>query len=182
MNILIFGVSNVGKSTIGALIADHLEYKFYDIDEEIKSKYKTTLTEFTRNGTVSSRDLKRSQIVKQIIRKNENTVIAVSPVSYCEHFMNILRSDDVISLAIEDSPENIYNRIVFSDNEDNVYKDDEYRDAHRDYYLNLNEIKEDIRHYEFCTFQFVDNIYDINGMSADEAAEWIATDLEEILD
>ena len=44
MNILIFGVSNVGKSTIGALLAERLEYKFYDIDEEIKSKYKTTLT------------------------------------------------------------------------------------------------------------------------------------------
>ena len=102
MNILIFGVSNVGKSTIGALLAERLEYKFYDIDEEIKSKYKTTLTEFTRTGTVSSRDLKRSQIVKQIIRKNENTVIAVSPVSYVEHFMKILRSDDVFSVVIAD--------------------------------------------------------------------------------
>ena len=180
MNILIFGVSNVGKSTIGALLAERLEYKFFDIDEEIKSKYKTTLTEFTRTGTVSSRDLKRSQIVKQIIRKNENTVIAVSPVSYVEHFMKILRSDDVFSLVIADSPENIYNRIIFSDDEDNVYKDDEYRDAHRDYYL--NEIKKDIRHYEFCTFQFADDIYDINGMPADEAADWIAADLEEILD
>ena len=102
------------------------------------------------------------------------------PVSYVEHFMKILRSDDVFSLVIADSPENIYNRIIFSDDEDNVYKDDEYRGVHRDYYL--NEIKKDIRHYEFCTFQFADDIYDINEMQADEAVEWIATDIEEILD
>ena len=91
--------------------------------------------------------------------------------------MKILRSDDVISLVIADQPENIYNRIIFSDDEDNVYK---YRGVHRDYYI--NEIKKDIRHYEFCTFQFADDIYDINGMPADEAADWIAADLEEILD
>lgn len=63
----------------------------------------------------------------------------MSPVSYVEHFMKILRSDDVFSLVIVDLPENIYNRIIFSDDEDNVYKDDEYRGAHRDYYI--NEIK-----------------------------------------
>ena len=50
------------------------------------------------------------------------------------------------------------------------------------YKININEIKKDISHYEFCTFQFADNIYDINGMPADEAADWIAADLEEILD
>ena len=36
MNILIFGISNVGKTSVGKLIASKLNYDFYDLDEEIK--------------------------------------------------------------------------------------------------------------------------------------------------
>ena len=35
--ILLFGVSNVGKTTTGRLLADQLNAKFYDLDEEIKT-------------------------------------------------------------------------------------------------------------------------------------------------
>ncbi len=36
MNILLFGVSNVGKSVTGKLLAQRLEYDFYDLDDEVK--------------------------------------------------------------------------------------------------------------------------------------------------
>ena len=36
MNIMLFGISNVGKTTIGRIVADKLGYDFYDLDEEIK--------------------------------------------------------------------------------------------------------------------------------------------------
>lgn len=36
MNILLFGVSNVGKSVSGRLLADLLGYSFYDLDDEVK--------------------------------------------------------------------------------------------------------------------------------------------------
>ncbi|MFV0341973.1 MAG: shikimate kinase, partial [Anaerocolumna sp.] len=36
MKILLFGVSNVGKSITGELLAHRLGYDFYDLDEEIK--------------------------------------------------------------------------------------------------------------------------------------------------
>ena len=39
MNILIFGISNVGKSSIGKRIAEKLQYEFIDIDDEIKKYY-----------------------------------------------------------------------------------------------------------------------------------------------
>ena len=38
MNILLFGVTNVGKTTTGQIMADILEIEFYDVDEEIKKK------------------------------------------------------------------------------------------------------------------------------------------------
>lgn len=46
MNILLFGISNVGKTTIGKIVADKLRYDFYDLDEEIRNRYKMTQQEF----------------------------------------------------------------------------------------------------------------------------------------
>lgn len=36
MKILLFGISNVGKTTIGTMLAKQLGYSFYDLDEEVK--------------------------------------------------------------------------------------------------------------------------------------------------
>lgn len=36
MKILLFGITNVGKSTIGKMLSKELNYDFDDIDDEIK--------------------------------------------------------------------------------------------------------------------------------------------------
>lgn len=36
---LLFGVSNVGKTTVGRILANKLRVDFYDVDEEIKKYY-----------------------------------------------------------------------------------------------------------------------------------------------
>ena len=38
MKILLFGVSNVGKTTVGKLLAEQFGYRFYDLDEEVKKQ------------------------------------------------------------------------------------------------------------------------------------------------
>ena len=45
MKVLLFGVSCVGKSTLGKLIADKLNISYFDLDDEIKAKYNTTIEE-----------------------------------------------------------------------------------------------------------------------------------------
>lgn len=52
MKILLFGVSNVGKTTIGKLLAEKLNFSFYDLDEEIKKYYGITLEEFAHTGNL----------------------------------------------------------------------------------------------------------------------------------
>lgn len=41
MKILLFGITNVGKSTIGKILSKKLNYDFDDIDDEIKKRHKT---------------------------------------------------------------------------------------------------------------------------------------------
>lgn len=40
MIILLFGISNVGKTETGKLLAKRLGYDFKDLDEEVKKYYK----------------------------------------------------------------------------------------------------------------------------------------------
>ena len=39
MKILLFGITNVGKTTIGKLLSEKLNYDFDDLDDEIKRRY-----------------------------------------------------------------------------------------------------------------------------------------------
>ncbi|MCI6854919.1 MAG: hypothetical protein MR908_06330 [Firmicutes bacterium] len=67
MKILLFGISNVGKTTIGTMLAKQLGYSFCDLDEEVKKEYKMTLEEFVHTENLRWRDKKRGRIIKKIL-------------------------------------------------------------------------------------------------------------------
>lgn len=146
MNILLFGVSNVGKTTTGQLLASKLGYKFYDMDEEVKSYLHITLEEFVNTVWPYERDKIRGEVLGKLILRQEDKVIAATAMYYSRWFSKYLLHDDVVAVELQDSPEHIFSRLVFSDENDQVYKDDEYRDAHASYYL--REIKKDITYYK----------------------------------
>ena len=146
MKILLFGVSNVGKSTTGRLLAEKIGYHFYDLDDEIKRYMGMTLEEFVHTGNLRWRDEKRGTVIKKLIKKKENMVISVTPISYTESFKTEIRdADDLLMIELYDTPENIFDRLVFSDENDHIYKDDEYKNKRRDYYL--EDIQEDLKWY-----------------------------------
>ena len=155
MTILLFGVSNVGKSTVGKLLAQKLGIKFYDLDDEIKKKYKMTLEEFVNTGTLVERDNKRCTLLNQLASESiSDKVIAVTPLSHIELIEDLVRSSNVISIELCDSAESIFDRLVFSDENDVIYKDDEYKNKHKDHYMEY--IIEDQEWYgkiysTFCT-------------------------------
>lgn len=78
----------------------------------------------------------KGNVLKQIIIDNkDDMVIAVSPIFYARNFNSLLDMEQVIAVELQDTEEHIFERLVFSDENDNVYKDDEYKEAHRDYYI-----------------------------------------------
>lgn len=137
MKILLFGISNVGKTSIGQILAQKLNYVFYDLDEEIKKNYKMTLTDFINvfpNDYL--RHQKRCEILEKTIKKSKNSVIAVSVLNYQEQFHHILEQKDIFPIELRDTPTNIFDRLVFSDENDIIYTDDIYKNKHRNYYIN----------------------------------------------
>ena len=118
MKILLFGISNVGKTTIGELLAERLGFKLYDLD---------------------------GIIIKRLLQSEGDMVIAITPISYTENFRARIAGEDILAIELYDTPENIFSRLVFSDEHDIIYKYDDYKNEHKEYYL--RDIQADLDWY-----------------------------------
>lgn len=114
MKILIFGVSNVGKTTIGTMLAKQLGYSFYDLDEEVKNELQMTLEEFVYTENLRWRDQKRGRIIKRILAQKENMVFVISPIYYTENFRKRVIGADILPIELVDTPANIFDRLVLA--------------------------------------------------------------------
>lgn len=91
-----------------------------------------TLGKFVSTGTLRERDAVRCRILNHLASRNGNKVIAVTPLSYIKDIRHLFSSPDVINIELTDSAENIFDRLVFSDENDVIYKDDDYKNRHKD--------------------------------------------------
>lgn len=170
MIILIFGISNVGKTEVGKKLAEKMEYPFFDLDEEIKKTFQTTLEEFVKNNPwIYERQVIKGNVLRKTVEENGNDmVIAVSPIYYARNFNNLLKRENVIGVELQDTEEHIFERLVFSDENDNVYKDDEYKMQHKKYYI--KEIHEEIMYLK-RSFQKIQWKYFMDNKSVEQVAE-----------
>ena len=145
MKILLFGVSNVGKSTIGRLLADQISFSFYDLDNEVTTWMGMTPEEFVNTADLRWRDQKRGNIIKKVLQLDEDLVFAITPISYPDNFQKRICTEDILSIELYDTPENIFSRLIFSDENNHIYTDDEYKNEHKDHYL--REIQGDLAWY-----------------------------------
>lgn len=176
MNILLFGISNVGKTTAGRILADKLGYNFYDLDEEVRKSYRMTTQEFIDTYWLrNERDKRRGLLIGEMLDRYGNKVIAVTPMYYSSFFSKYMKKrDDVIGIELQDTVENIFNRLIFTDDNDQVYEDSaEYREEHKAYYL--KEIKKDITYYK-KSFEKVANKFQINNDPPEVVADRLITE------
>ena len=172
MKICLFGVSNVGKTTVGKLLAERLNIKFVDLDEEVKNRLKISLEEFVNTENLRWRDQKRGSIIKKIIKMEEDVVFAISPISYFENFKTSIISDDNLLIELYDTPENIFSRLVFSDENDEIYTDDNYKNANKDYYV--KETQADLNWYGMVNAKIgIHNRVFVNNNSPEEVEDRI---------
>ena len=123
-----------------------------------------TLEEFVHIENLRWRDQKRGRIIKKILSKEENMVFVISPISYTDNFGKRITEDNILSIELVDTPANIFDRLVFSDTDDTIYKDDDYKNQCRDYYM--SDIKADLEWYGNVYSKIgVKNRFEINNDS-----------------
>lgn len=170
MNILLFGVPNVGKTTIGRIVADKLGFEFYDIDEELRHRYHMTQQQFIDTfWNRNTRDEIRGKLIGELLQRKGGKVIAVTPMYYSVKFSKYLKKRQAFGIELQDTPENIFNRLIFTDENDNVCEDSvEYREARKSYYL--REIKKTHTFYK-RSFSKIENKFQINNDPPELAAD-----------
>ncbi len=120
MKIYLVGISCVGKTTIGKLLADLLGYSFYDLDQEVEIYYQKPV-EIIQKGCLSMNGYreKASIVLDILLNKQENSVISGTPAGLRNSYLQIYKKHkkriDLISINIIDDPKNILDRLVFYD-------------------------------------------------------------------
>lgn len=139
----------------------------------MKKHYVTTLEEFVKMGTLIERDQKRGLVIGKIMENTLDKVLSVSPIYNASSFNQYISGKDVMAIELQDLPENIFQRLVFSDENDEICEDDEYKNLHKEYYI--SEIKKDIACYK-SSFSKVENKFHMNNDSVEIVLDRIIKD------
>lgn len=124
MILYLVGISCVGKSTIGKMLADKIGFAFFDLDLEIQNYYKKPIERiqdecFTMNGYRE----KASVVLDYLFSKNIDSVISGTPsglkFSYLQVFKKHKTDKKLYSIYLKDSFENVLDRLTFYDKDSN---------------------------------------------------------------
>ena len=111
LNIILIGFMGTGKTTIGKIVSERLNYKFVDTDDLIQEVCNMTIPDiFSQKGEQYFRDVEKA-VIKQI-SNNYNTVIACGGgvVKNAKNIDNLKSNGVLICLTCD--IEILYNRIT----------------------------------------------------------------------
>ena len=118
MKIIIVGVSCVGKSTVGKILADQVGFKFFDFDFEVEKYFNSHIT-FLKKDYPFERTYREkvSVVLSKILKENnDNFILAMPPSGLMDSYWKIIKKDDsLITIVLKDKAKNILKRIAFYD-------------------------------------------------------------------
>lgn len=171
MRIFIGGVACVGKTTIGARLADFLKRRFYDLDAETERFFGTSI-ERLQNRHLAPNGFRRdvAMALQHVLsfEESRNSVIALPPSGLMGPCWKVVQKvQHTVIIVLNDTPENILNRITFYDIDsrqiDKTLSDDERHDY-------LQQIRGDISYFR-RSWKNAHFIVDIAGcFNAEDAA------------
>jgi shikimate kinase len=167
MRVFLVGVSCVGKTTIGQLLAKRLGYPSFDLDEEIEKHFETSIKRLkSRFLTDYSFRKEAAVVLKNLAENNSDCVIALPPSGLRDAFLRVIKKFERVTVAIEDTPDNIVKRITFYDI-DSHRVEKVLSEKDREYCR--NEIKKDMT-YQRKSYQRADLYVDIADLDAEASA------------
>ena len=170
MRIFLAGVACVGKTTIGAKLANLLDYQFFDLDLEIERFFGMSIERLqSRYLTPYSFRAEASRALIRLLARQDsvNSVIALSPSGLMDHYWKVIKKTaESTVVVLQDTPENIVKRITFYDIDSRQIQRNL---TERERRLYLRQIKRDITYFR-RTYQRAHITVDIAGWSRDEAS------------
>jgi len=180
MRIFITGVSCIGKTAIGSILASRLSYAFFDLDQEIERFFGISIEQLrSRFLTVNSFITAAAKALANILT-NPNTrdcVIALPPSGLMGSYLRVVKKAGGLTVVLTDKPENILNRITFYDIDSRPV---EKQLTEKEKHLYLWEIKKDITYFR-KSYSRGDLQVDISSLSAGQAAEKVRQSLDIVL-
>lgn len=179
MRIFLTGIACVGKSTIGAKLAELLGCRFFDLDQETEEFFGTSLTRLRRRLlTVHSYREEAAKALVHVLTppESQDCVIALSPSGLMGGYWRVVKKAEGTTVVLRDEPENILDRIRFYDDDSRPI------DKHlteKEKRLYLREIKKDMTYFRKA-YERADMQIDISGLNADEAAAKVKRSVESI--
>jgi len=178
MRIILAGVSCVGKSTIGKLLAKKLGYKFFDFDFEVEERMGEHISSI-KNRFFNEYGYREE--VKHILRDilfahKDDIVIAMPPGGLFHSYYAIIKKHpDVMTIALKDKAKNIVERLTFYDDETKpIYNVVNENNKH----LYYEDVKKDIEYFG-RTFKKAKMQFHLNGMNANDSVEALFQRLEQ---
>lgn len=175
MRIYLVGVTCVGKTTTGGLLAKQLGYEFVDFDEETKREFKVPLLElhnrYLTNGEY--RKATRPLLARILAEHPADVVIAMPPGGLFREYKSVLDRihPDVVTVWMRDRAENIFDRLIFTDDYDNPITEPVINDDNAWYYL--RDVRLDLEYYR-RTHSKAAVHFDVAGRDAEQAAGALA--------
>ena len=110
--ILFVGLMGSGKTTIGKLLANYINYQFYDLDKEIEKKYNKSIREiFSSEGEINFRKSEAAIIKKLLVSNNNNgMVIASGGGTFLNKETRILAKKQALTIWLRADLDLLYNR------------------------------------------------------------------------
>lgn len=164
MIIYLVGISCVGKTTIGKMLAEKIGYSFFDLDEEIQNYYEKPIERIQDEClTMNGYREKASIVLDMLFSKNVDSVISGTPSGLKFSYLQVYKrhkDKELFSICLNDSFENVLDRLTFYDKDSNPI-DERLDETKKKRYL--KEIRADYNYfkdsYKRADFQInIDNV------------------------
>ena len=165
MIIYLVGISCVGKTTIGRMLAEKINYSFYDLDEEIEKYYQKTIERIQDEClTMNGYREKASTVLDKLFSETVDSVISGTPSGVKYSYLQVYirhRRKGLFSICLNDSFDNILDRLTFYDKDSNPITERLDESKKKKY---LKEIRADYNYFKdsYNRADFQINIENVN--------------------
>lgn len=109
--IAIIGLMGVGKTTIGAKLAERLKLYFVDCDQEIEDSERRTIKEiFSQDGEKYFRNVEKN-IIQEVVQRDENVVLSLGGGAFMSEETRKVLKEKAVTIWLHAKIDTILHRI-----------------------------------------------------------------------